>query len=637
MSISLEEKISNLPQSPGVYLFRDARAQILYVGKAKKLRNRVRSYFQESKPLERRIHVMAGKIDDLEVIVTDSEAEALILENNLIKEYQPRYNIMYRDDKSYPYICISGKERPRVYPTRTVINDGSLYFGPYDHVGHMKRMLETIRKTFGLCTCAVSPRIIDKTRGVPKWHSCFDDYLQNCSGDWDQELYTSAIEKVEKLLHGKTEGLMRDIREEMEIASSALHFEEAARLRDSLVSLQKYNQKMKIVDSKGMDRDLFALDTDDELGEACGVFFRIREGKLIGKFHRFLKNIGDLQMPSLMQSFVEEYYTGSLYTGTLNSPDEVYLSAEMEDDEPLAEYLWEQHGKKVPIIVPRIGEKRQLVEMALSNARLKLSERRIEVEKAERDRIPKSVKDLKEYLRLSRLPRRIECFDNSNTMGTDPVASMVTFVDAKPRKSEYKRFRIKTVKGPDDYGSMKEIISRRYRRVKKEKLQPPDLILVDGGRGQLNAALEALEEIGFLGECDVAGLAKRLEEVFLPDQSDSVMIPKTSPALKLIQNARDEAHRFAITFHRNERKKRTLTTELTSIPGIGEKSAKQLLTHFGSVKKIKETPEQELAGFLGTKKGAEVYRFFQAEGGRSLGKTENAKGKTQNAKGKTQK
>lgn len=611
MSISLEEKISNLPQSPGVYQFRDARGQVLYVGKAKKLRNRVRSYFQESKPHEIRIHVMARKIYDLEVFVTDSEAEALILENHLIKEYQPRYNIMYRDDKSYPYICVSGNGRPRVYPTRTVINDGSRYFGPYDHVGHMKRMLETIRKTFGLCTCAVSPRVIDKTRGVPKWHSCFDDYLQNCSGDWNEEEYRSVIGKVERLLYGKTEGLMREIKEEMEITSAALRFEEAAKLRDSLLSLQKYNQKMKIVDGKGMDRDLFSLDIDHDLGEACGVFFRIREGKLIGKFHRFLKNIEGLEPGKLMQSFVEDYYTGSLFTGSENSPDEVCLSHDMDDDEPLAEYLWEQHGKKVPVIVPKIGEKRQLVEMAISNARLKLSERRIEVEKAERDRIPKSIRDLKEYLRLSRLPRRIECFDNSNTMGTDPVASMVSFVDAKPRKSEYKRFRIKTVKGPDDYGSMKEIIKRRYSRVKKEKLQPPDLILVDGGRGQLNAALEALEEIGFLGECDVAGLAKRLEEVFLPDQAESVMIPKTSPALKLIQNARDEAHRFAITFHRQERKKRTLATELTAIPGIGEKTARQLLTQFGSVKQIKKATKEELVDSLGKKRGEEVYRYFE--------------------------
>lgn len=607
MSITLEEKIAHLPTSPGVYQFKDTRGNHLYVGKAKRLRNRVRSYFQESSNHDGRIRVMVGKVDDVEVIVTDSEAEALILENNLIKRHQPRYNIMYRDDKSYPYICITKGERPRVFPTRTVMKDGSKYFGPYDHVGHMRRMLETIRKTFDLCTCAVSPKLIDKSKGMPKWHSCFDDYLQNCSGDWDLEQYQTAIEKVERLLSGRTEKLMREIKEEMSIASDALHFEEAARLRDSLQALQKYNQKMKIVAEKKVDRDLFAIQVDEELMEACGVLFKIREGKLIGKFHRFLKNIEGIERGDMLQSFVEDYYTGQ-FAGAI--PDEVYLSDEIVDIEPLSEYLWEEHGKKVPIKVPKIGEKRQFIEMAISNAKLKLGERKLEKEKAERSRIPQAVKDLKESLRLDRLPRRIECFDNSNIQGSDPVASMVCFVDAKPRKSEYKRFNIKTVIGPDDFASMKEIIARRYSRVKKEKQQPPDLVLIDGGKGQLNAALEALREIGFLDHVEVAGLAKRLEEVYLPGKIDPVMIPKTSPALKLLQSARDEAHRFAINFHRQKRGKRTLKTELTEIDGIGEKRAQELLKHFGSVKKVKESELETLQDFLGKKTGEAVYEHF---------------------------
>lgn len=610
MSISLEEKIAHLPLSPGVYQFKDPGGNHLYVGKAKRLRNRVRSYFQNSRNHDGRIRLMVSKIDDVEVIVTDSEAEALILENNLIKKFQPRYNIMYRDDKSYPYICITSDDKPRVYPTRTVIRDGSKYFGPYDHVGHMRRMLETIRKTFGLCTCAVSPKNIDKTRGVPKWHSCFDDYLQNCSGDWDTEYYRSTIAKVERMLSGKTDELIRDVKDEMQIASEALEFEQAAALRDSMVSLQKYNQKMKIVANKQVNRDVFAIDVDTELREACGVLFKIREGKLIGKFHRFLKNIDDVSKNFMIQSFVEDYYTGQ-YAGAI--PDEVYLSTEMEEDGPLREYLWEQHGKKVPIYIPRIGEKKHLIRMAISNARLNLGERKLEKEKAERSRIPQAVKDLKEYLHLSRLPRRIECFDNSNTQGTDPVASMVSFVDAKPRKSEYKRFKIKTVTGADDFASMKEIVKRRYSRVKKEKLQPPDLILIDGGKGQLNAAISALKEIDFWGECDVAGLAKRLEEVFLPGKFDPVMIPKTSSSLKLLQHARDEAHRFAITYHRQKRSKRTLKTELTEIEGIGEKTAKKLLTEFGSIHKIKQLEPETLEAFLGKKTGRAVYEFYQNE------------------------
>src|SRR6056297_4233858 len=293
MSISVEEKVAHLPFEPGVYQFKDKQGSYLYVGKAKKLRNRVRSYFQDSANHDGRIRVMVRKIADVEVIVTDSEAEALILENNLIKRHQPRYNIMYRDDKSYPYICITKEEKPRVFPTRTVVKDGSKYFGPYDHVGHMRRMLETIRKTFDLCTCAVSPKMIVKSRGVPKWHSCFDDYLENCSGDWDTELYQNAIEKVERLLTGKTEDLIREIKEEMQTASDALAFEEAAKLRDSMESLEKYNKKMKIVDNKQVNRDIFAIEVDDELQEACGVLFKVREGKLIGKLHRFLKNISE--------------------------------------------------------------------------------------------------------------------------------------------------------------------------------------------------------------------------------------------------------------------------------------------------------------------------------------------------------
>lgn len=611
MSISLEEKIANLPLQPGVYQFKDKRGSFLYVGKAKKLRNRVRSYFQESKIHDGRIRVMISKIADVEIIVTDSEAEALILENHLIKRHHPRYNIMYRDDKSYPYISVTNDQKPRIYPTRTVVNDGSRYYGPYDHVGHMRRMLETIRKTFDLCTCAVSPKMIDKSKGVPRWHSCFDDYLQNCSGDWEPEEYRETMAKVERLLSGKTEGLMKEIKEEMEIASDALAFEEAAQLRDSYLSLQKYNQKMKIVDNKKVDRDLFAIDLDDELGEACGVMFRVREGKLLGKFHRFLRNIEGISHENLMQSFVEDYYTGSYQSVGSVTPDEVYVSIEMVDPEPLMDYLWEKHGKKVPILVPKIGEKRQLIDMAVANARHKLGERLIEVQKAEKNRIPKSVTDLKQYLHLSRVPRRIECFDNSNTMGTDPVASMVTFVDGKPRKSEYKKFAIKSVTGPDDYASMREIVKRRYGKIQKERLQPPDLILVDGGKGQLSAAVEALREIGFTGHSEVAGLAKRLEEVFLPDKSDPVMIPKKSPSLKLLQLARDEAHRFAITYHRKKRSGRTVQTELTQIPGIGKLKAKELLKEFGSVKKIKESDVETLQNFLGKKTGMAVYSYFK--------------------------
>lgn len=608
--IDLKEKVAHLPNGPGVYLFRDSENRLLYVGKAKRLRHRVRSYFQESRNHNGRIELMVSKIDDLEVIVTDSEAEALILENNLIKKHHPRYNILYRDDKSYPYICVTSEDRPRIFPTRTVINDGSKYYGPYDSVVHMKRMLESIRKAFNLCTCAVSRKNIDRTRGAPKWHSCFNDYLEKCSGDWDREEYLAAVEKVERMLNGRTDALMRDLKEEMEIASDALAFEKAARVRDSLEAVERYSRKMKMVADKQVDRDLFALSVDEELSEACGVLFKIREGKLIGKFHRFLKNIELLQESEMLQSFVEDYYTGTHEFGSALIPDEVYVSTELYDDEPLAQYLWQQKGKKVQIHEPKRGEKAQMIRMGISNAELLLGERKLEKQKAARERIPHPVKELKEHLDLQRLPRRIECFDNSNIQGSDPVASMVCFVDARPRKSEYKRFHIKTVTGADDYASMREVITRRYKRVMREKQHIPDLIVVDGGKGQLSSAVEALEEIGFGGQCEIIGLAKRLEEVFLPGRSDAVMIPKKSSALKLLRQVRDEAHRFAIEFHRNKRAGRTIKTELTTIEGVGKKTADKLLSRFGSVKKVREASVEEIQEEVGEQTGRNVHRHF---------------------------
>jgi excinuclease ABC subunit C len=606
--ISIEEKVSNLPSKPGVYIFKDNRDNALYVGKAKRLINRVRSYFQDSSTHDGRIRVMVSKIDDLDIMVTDSEAEALILENNMIKEHQPRYNIMYRDDKSYPYICVTNDDRPRVFPTRTVIKDGSKYFGPYDHVGHMRRMLETIRETFGLCTCACSSKMVDRTRGMPKWRSCFDDYISECSADWDRDVYKSTMEKVTRMLNGRTDDLIRELKEEMQIASEALAFEEAAKIRDSIKSIQRYSRKMKIVANKKVDRDVFTIAVDDDISMACGVLLKIREGKMLGKFHRYMKNIDGLKKGSMLQSFVEDYYTGS-HAGAI--PDEVYVSHDLDNDEPLLEYLWQERGKKVPIKTPKIGEKKQLIRMAQSNAKYLLGERKLEIEKANRDRIPHSVRDLKEHLKLSRLPRRIECFDNSNLQGTDPVASMVCFVDARPRKSEYKRFNIKTVEGPDDFASMKEVLSRRYKRVQDEGLHIPDLIVVDGGKGQLSSAVEALKEIGFYGQCDIIGLAKRLEEVFLPGQSAPVMIPKTSSSLKLLQQVRDEAHRFAISFHRQKRSKRTIQTELEQIKGVGPKTAKKLLKRIGSVKKIQACSQEELEAVVGPVLADKIFNYFQ--------------------------
>lgn len=607
----LREKVDRLPRQPGVYQFRDQNGGILYVGKAKRLRTRVQSYFRNLEAKEGRLKLMISKIADVDVVVTDTEAEALILENTLIKKLQPRYNIMYRDDKSYPYICLTRDGRPRVYPTRTVVRDGSKYFGPYDHAGHMRRMLETIRKAFRLCTCAVSARTVNPNRGAPRWRSCFEAYLGNCSAEMDEEKYREVMSQVERLLAGRTDELIRELKEEMEIASSALEFEEAARLRDATESLVKYNRKMKVVADRQVHRDLFTLSVDREFGEACGVLFKIREGKLIGKFHRFLKNIEGLEPGEMMQSFLEDYYTEQAAS---TIPDEVYVSEDLPDSEPLLAYLWEERGVKVPIHRPRIGEKKQLVEMAVSNAEWLLKERILEREKTNRARIPQALKDLKEYLRLTRLPRRIECFDNSNLQGSDPVASMVVFVDAHPRKSLYKKFHIRTVTGSDDFASMREVVLRRYNRLVKEGNQLPDLILVDGGKGQLNAAMDAIREAGIEDDCDVAGLSKRLEEVWRPGLADPVMISKRSPSLKLLQQARDEAHRFAVSFHKKTRSGRMLKSELTEIKGVGEKTATLLMRNFGSVKKVASATEEELFEAVGKVTGENIFRYFQQRG-----------------------
>lgn len=610
MNEQLEEKLSNLPVSPGVYLYKDHKGQVIYVGKAKKIRNRVKSYFQDTRNHSGKTLALVRNIHDLELYVTDTEAEALILENNLIKKFRPRYNISYKDDKSLPYICVTPGERPRVFPTRTVIKDGSRYFGPYDHVGKMRNMLEVIRKAFNLCTCAVSIRTIDRSRGLPKWHSCFEEYVSTCSAELEDDLYADTLRKVVRLLNGKTEGLIRELREEMDMAASHLQFEEAAKLRDGISALEKYSEKMKVVSADVIDRDIFALEVDADEGVACGVMFRVRDGRLLGRLHKFLYDIDSREPSEMLQAFVEDYYTGDL--GAI-VPDEVHISHELIDDGPLSEYLWQEHGRKVPVVVPKIGEKAQMIRMAQSNARLLIGELALQRRKAETDRIPHSVRNLQQELRLSQPPRRIECFDNSNLQGTDPVASMVVFVDGAPRKADYKRFKIRTVVGPDDFASMKEVLYRRYSRLKREGGQLPDLIVVDGGKGQLSSGVEALMDAGIYGEVPIVGLAKRLEELFVPGSQDAIMLPKTSSGLKLLQRVRDEAHRFAITFHRDLRSKRTFSSTLTEIEGIGTKSAQKLLKHFGSVKRIAEASQEELISQAGKHIGGRVYAFFHQE------------------------
>jgi excinuclease ABC subunit C len=426
----------------------------------------------------------------------------------------------------------------------------------------------------------------------------------------DEQHYADVMSNVERLLNGKSDALIRELREQMDMAASVLQFEEAARLRDGILALQKYSEKMKVVTAEVIDRDIFAIEIDEQEGVACGVMFRIRDGRLLGRLHKYLADIEDREPSEMLQAFVEDYYTGDL--GAI-IPDEVHFSHELQDPEPLEAYLWQEHGRKVPLVVPRIGEKAQMIRMAQSNARLLIGEWVLQRQKFEHDRVPHSVRNLQKELRLVLPPRRIECFDNSNLQGTDPVASMVCFIDGNPRKADYKRFKIKTVTGPDDFASMREVLTRRYSRLLREKGHLPDLIVVDGGKGQLSSGIEALMDVGLYGQVAIIGLAKRLEEIFIPGQADPLMLPKTSSGLKLLQRIRDEAHRFAINYHRELRSKRTISTALTDINGVGKKSAQKLLKEFGSVKRLSEASLEDLVKQVGNRTGTAIYNYFHTD------------------------
>jgi excinuclease ABC subunit C len=607
--MTLDEKLSNLPLNPGVYLYKDAKGEVIYVGKAKRLRMRVRSYFQDKADLSPKTQVLVSKIVDFEVITTDTEAEALILENTLIKKYRPKYNVLYRDDKSLPYICVTPGERPRVFPTRTVIKDGSRYFGPYDQVWRMKDMLDVIRKTFHLCSCACTSRTIDRSRGLPKWRSCFEEYVGACSIHMTDDDYRMTMHRVVRLLNGKSLDLIRELKDEMDISVQALHFEHAALLRDGIAALRQFSEKMKVVTSDLIDRDIFVLETEPEENLACGVLLRVREGKLIGRYHKYVTDIEGREEGELLQGFMEEYYTGDM--GAL-VPDDVHLSHDIPDPDPISSWMSDIQGRIVPLIVPKIGEKAQMVRMAQANARLLISDFVMSRMKAEADRVPHALKNLQDALHLPALPRRIECFDNSNLHGSDPVASMVVFVDSKPRPSEYKKFHIKTVVGADDFASMKEVLTRHYHRLLREDKHMPDLIVVDGGKGQLSSAVEVLQELGLYGQIPIIGLAKRLEEIVIPTSSIPIQLPKTASGLKLLQRIRDEAHRTAVSFHREKRSKRTLSTELTEIQGIGPRTAEKLLKHFGSVKGVKAAEEEALAGVVGPQAASHIHAYFHS-------------------------
>ncbi len=614
MHETLEHKLKGLPRRPGVYQHKDADGKVLYVGKAKNLRSRVRSYFQQSRPRDGRLQVMIGKIEDVEVIVTDTEAEALILENNLIKQLKPRYNVNLRDDKTYPFICIKNERFPRVFPTRNVKKDGSTYVGPYTDVKNMKLMLRTIRSIFKLRTCKLN--LSQDAIDAGKYDVCLEFHINKCAapceGLQSEADYNRTIEQVEKLLNGHTKELIDLLRDEMERLSEAMRFEEAADMRDRIRALEKYSRRQKVVSTDEADRDLFALEADVEENVACGVIFKVREGKVVGRQHKYIRPVEGLDESVLMQRLVEDYYTDTTFF-----PDEVLLGGRVAEPDPIEELLARERGRKVPLRVPQRGPKASLMRMVKTNARMLLEEWKIQKMKRGEDRLPHALKALQEDLRLDELPRRIECFDISHLGGTGTVASCVVFQDGRARKSDYRHFRIRSTEHgrPDDYMAMREVVGRRYRKILKDDGPWPDLVVIDGGKGQLSAAAAALRDVGVYGRFPVVGLAKRLEEVFFPGDTEPLFIAKASTSLQLLQRARNEAHRFAVTFQRKQRSKSTLNTELRAIPGIGEKTAQKLIREFGSVRQVKEAGEDAVRAVVGPALAERITSFFERANG----------------------
>ncbi len=607
-SDELLQKVAGLPTRPGVYLHRDTGGTIIYVGKAKNLRARVKSYFQEGRPVDAKTRALMLRIADFETIVTDTEVEALILENTLIKEHKPKYNILLKDDKSYPYIRVTREEFPRVFPTRRVIRDGSTYYGPYTDGTYLYGLMKTLRSVFPLRSCDLP--LTDASIATGKYRVCLDYHIRKCEGPCEahvgREDYGQHIRDVHRVLQGKTRDLERELETRMHELAELLRFEDAADVRRRLLLLREYTGKQKVVTTDEVDRDVLALARADT--QACVVLLLIRDGKLIGKRHVFVASARDSSDAEIVRQALERWYIDAEQL-----PEEVLLPCDIDDADVMEAYLAQVKGRAVHLHIPKIGDKKKFLQMAEMNADVLLRERLLQQAQLDQS-LPKAVLSLQADLRMERMPRRIECFDNSHMQGTDYVSSMVVFADGKPKKSEYRHYKLRTVEGNDDFEAMKEVLTRRFSRALDEEQALPDLLIIDGGKGQLSHAMEVLESLSLVGRFTVIGLAKRLEEVFTPNSSTPLYLAKTSPSLRLLQQARDEAHRFAITYHRTLRSKRTLQTALTGIAGVGDARAKKLLSALGSVEQVRLATHEQLAAIVGEAVASAIRRHFDSPG-----------------------
>lgn len=610
LSDALKTKLENLPASPGVYQFKDKSGEVIYVGKAKNLRARVQSYFRNLSDHNEKTRLLASKIRDLELIITTSEVEALILENNLIKQLKPKYNINLRDDKTYPYIVVTNEPFPRVFPTRVVKRDGSKYYGPYAESKQMRLLLDAIGEIFQTRSCSL--KLAPETIAQKKFKVCLDYHIKKCQGPCEGlqslEDYRAMIDEVKRLLSGKTKDVARSIEARMKEYAKQLKFEQAATLKKQLDALNRYSARQKVLSADDIDRDIFAVASDNR--DACGVVFKVRDGKLLGSQHFYFANVADEPESALVSRLVEKYYLET----TDIMPDEIFVPCDLDSREAILSLIDSRlremgESKSVQLVAPQIGDKAKLVAMCRANAEHLLNEYKLQKQKrGEAMAIPNSVYALERDLRLPKLPRRIECFDNSHFQGAETVSAMICFVDGKPKKSDYRKFKIRSVEGIDDFAAMREAIERRYSGSLANELPLPDLIVVDGGKGQLSAAVEVLRQLGL--NVPIIGLAKRLEEVFFPNEPLPFNLPKTSSSLKLLQQVRDEAHRFAVEFHRDLREKRTLSTELLEIQGVGKAKAEKLLKIFGSVAQVQAASFEQLAEAVGKKTAETIRRYF---------------------------
>ncbi len=601
---ALKERTKSLPARPGVYLFKDGQGRILYVGKAVNLRNRVRTYFQAAGRTPK-VNTLMAQVEDFDYVVTDSEVEALIYECNLIKEHRPRYNVRLRDDKQYPYIRIGLDDPwPRPEVVRRIASDGGRHFGPYTDSRSVRRTLDLLNRMFPYCTC---PNPSGAKRACLKYH--LGRCLGPCVGACTREEYMAVIEQVCLFLEGKTGEIVARLRQQMDEASEALLYERAAFLRDQIAAIEKTVERQKVISTAMMNQDVVAFARSD--GEACVEVFFIRQGKLIGHEHYILEGTQDEEAREILTSFVTQFYARAAYI-----PEEILLQNAAAEMEIIEAWLRRKRGDQVRLLVPRRAEEKMLVDMVAANAAEALEQMRARW-LADRQKISQAVAEVATALNLPKPPRRIECYDISNIQGTAAVGSLVVFEDGRPKPAEYRRFRIRSVEGADDYAMLQETLRRRFKRALESAREReaddaaaderavdspwgalPDLVIVDGGKGQLAAALAVREELG-MDRIPMAALAKQHEELFVPERPEPIVLPRESEALHLVQRIRDEAHRFALAYHHRLRKQGAMGSLLDEIPGIGPKRKTALLRRFGSLSAIREATLEELAEVRG--------------------------------------